>query len=175
MPVEKRNIFLQETRDTLPFISKRGRSGTTFPVRANPGAHAAFIAQKLNECRTQNLTQRQVAAIRYKDGLYLEFSGAENCDLYTKALDNYQSKSGIRLLNICQDGNVTRATVYVPAGKENYFLERAQAFSDSLESLERNRSPKNNDLVRSIEDVRLAVLESFWVGKPEDMPGETAV
>lgn len=58
MPIEKRNIFLQETRDTLPFVSKRGRSGTTFPVRANPGAHAAFIAQKLTECRNQDLTQR---------------------------------------------------------------------------------------------------------------------
>lgn len=89
MPVEKRNIFLHETRDTLPFVSKRRRSGTTFPVRTNPGAHAAFIAHELNECRRQDLTQRQVAAIRYKDGLYLEFSGAENCDLQTKALDNY--------------------------------------------------------------------------------------
>ena len=74
MPVEKRNIFLQETRDTLPFVSKRGRSGTTFPVRTDPGAHAAFISRKLTECREQDLTQRQVAAIRYKDGLYLEFS-----------------------------------------------------------------------------------------------------
>lgn len=44
-----------------------------------------------------------------------------------------------------------------------------------MESLEEKRSPKNNDLVRSIENVRLAVLESFWVGKPEDMPKETAV
>lgn len=175
MPIEKRNIFLQETRDTLPFVSKRGRSGTTFPVRANPGAHAAFIAQKLTECRSQDLTQRQVASIRYKDGLYLEFSGAENYDLHTKALDNYQSKTGIRLLNIRKDGNITRATVYVPAGKENYFLERVQAFSDSLESLEENSSPKNNNLVRSIEDVKLAVLESFWVGRREDMPDEIAV
>ena len=32
MPVEKRNIFLHETRDTLPFVSKRRRSGTTFPA-----------------------------------------------------------------------------------------------------------------------------------------------
>lgn len=128
MPVEKRNIFLQETRDTLPFVSKRGRSGTTFPVRNNPDAHAAFIAKRLDECRTQDLTQRQVAAIRYKDGLYLEFSGAENYDLCTKALENYQSKSGVRLLNIRQDDNITKATVYIPAGKENYFLERVRAF-----------------------------------------------
>lgn len=175
MPVEKRNIFLQETRDTLPFVSKHGRSGTAFPVRTNPGAHAAFIAQKLNECKSQDLTQRQVAAIRYKDGLYLEFSGAENYDLNTKALENYQSKAGVRLLNIRKDGNVTKATVYIPAGKENYFLKRVQEYSASLESLEGDCSPKNNDLVRSIEDVKLAVLESFWVGKREDMPAETAV
>lgn len=175
MSVEKRNIFLKETQDTLPFVSKRGRSGTNFPVRANPGAHATFIIRKLSECRSQDLTQRQVAAIRYKDGLYLEFSSAENYDLNTKALDNYQSKSGIRLLNIRQDGNVKKATVYVPAGKENYFLEKVQAFRESLESLPENKSPKNNDLVRSIEDVKLAVLESFWVGKREDIPGDVAV
>ena len=175
MPVEKRNIFLQETQDTLPFVSKRKRSGTTFPVRTNPGAHAAFIARKLNECKSEDLTQRQVAAIRYKDGLYLEFSGAENYDLNVKALDNYRSKSGIRLLNIRQDGNVAKATVYVPAGKEDYFLERVQAFAESLEHLEGTKSPKNNDLIRSIENVKLAVLESFWLGKREDIPAETAV
>ena len=45
MPVEKRTIFLHETRDTLPFVSKRRRSGTTFPVPTNPAAHGAFIAQ----------------------------------------------------------------------------------------------------------------------------------
>lgn len=174
MPVEKRNIFLQDIRDTLPFVSKRRRSGASFPVRANPSAHAAFITQKLHECKSQDLSQRQIAAMRYKEGLYLEFSSAENYNLHTKAFDNYQSKSGIRLLNIQQDGSVTKATVYVPAGKENYFLERVQAFSDSLETLEENKKPKHNDLVRSIENVKLAVLESFWVGKREDIPGENA-
>ena len=174
MPVEKRNIFLHETRNALPFVSKSKRSGTSFPVRANPGAHAAFIAQKLNECKSQDLTQRQVAAIRYRDGLYLEFSGAEHFSLHTKALDNFRSKSGIRLLNIRQDGCVTKATVYVPAGKENYFLDRVQEYIDSLESLEGNKSPQNNDLVRSIDDVKLAVLKSFWVGNLSDMPDENA-
>lgn len=31
-------------------------------------------------------------------------------------------------------------------------------------------NPKNNDLVRSIEDVKIALLESFWVGKQVDIP-----
>ena len=50
------------------------------------------------ECYTNSLTQRQVAAIRYKEGTYLEFSSAKGHDLAIKSLES--RKSGIRLLNV---------------------------------------------------------------------------
>lgn len=65
-------------------------------------AHAAFILQKLEACRQQDYDQKQVAAIRHKEGIYLEFSGAAGYDLLTKSFDNYSS--GIRLLNVREDG-----------------------------------------------------------------------
>ena len=159
MPVEKRNIFLRETQDTLPFVSRSQRSETSFPKRDNPRAHASFITRKLNECRQQDLTQKQVAAIRHKEGTYLEFIGVENHDLRIKSFDNYTS--GIRLLNVREDNGTTKATVYVPAEKTGYFLEKVQAYADSLDTLEEGKNPKNNDLVRIIEDVKLALLDAF--------------
>lgn len=77
MPVEKKNIFLHETQDALPFVSRSQRSETSLPKRDNPRAHASFIARKLNECRQNDVTQKQVAAIRHKEGMYLEFSGVK--------------------------------------------------------------------------------------------------
>lgn len=174
MPVEKRNIFLHETQHALPYISKRKRSDASFPCRENPKAHAAFILQKLEACRQQDYDQKQVAAIRHKEGIYLEFSGAAGYDLLTKSFDNYSS--GIRLLNVREDGQddekIVRATVYVPAEKTTYFLDKIQSYSESLDTLEAGQNPKNDSLVRSIEDVKLALLEAFWVGKVEDIPSD---
>ena len=170
MAVEKKNIFLSETRDTLPYVSSSKPFEHNYPVRTNPGAHASFITRRLNECRSQELSQRQVAAIRYKTGTYLEFSGMENHDLYVKSLENL--KKGIRLLNVRNDNGTTKATVYVPAGQESYFLEKVQAYADSIEE---GTKLKNNTLVRSIEDVKLAILDSFWVGNRQDIPNETSV
>ena len=170
--VEKKNIFLRDTMDTLPYVSPRSNYEGNFPTRSNPGAHAAFISRKLQECREQSLTQKQVAAIRYKEGVYLEFSGDAHHDLAIKSLENL--KKGIRLLNVKTDASTEtiRATVYIPAGQESYFLEKVQAYSEPVEA---GKNPKNNDLVRSIENVRLAMLDSFWFGDPRTMPEDVPV
>lgn len=165
-----KNIFLQHTAAPLPYASHSGGAGPKYPIRNDADAHARFISRKLRESRAQDLTQRQVAAIRYKDGLYLEFSGAAQHDLAIKRLENLQK--GIRLLNVKEDSNIVRATVYIPVGQEMYFLEKVQAYGMPVGDEE---NPKNNDLVRSIEDVRLAILDSFWFGDIATVPDETPV
>lgn len=165
-----KNIFLQHTATPLPYASQSGGGGPKYPIRNDPDAHAKFISRKLQESRAQDLTQRQVAAIRYKDGLYLEFSGAVRHDLAIQKLENLQK--GIRLSNVKRDNGIVRATVYIPAGQETYFLEKVQAYGMPVGDEE---NPKNNDLVRSIENVRLAMLDSFWFGDTATMPDETPV
>ena len=76
MSVEKRNIFLHETQEVFSYVSGSGRAGIKFPKRTNQRAHADYIRQELDKCKQQDLTQKQVAAIRHKEGIYLEFSGA---------------------------------------------------------------------------------------------------
>ncbi len=165
-----KNIFLQDTASPLPYVSRSGFPGSKYPVRTDPDAHAKFISRKLQESRNQDLTQKQVAAIRCKDGLYLEFSSAVQHDLATKQLENLQKH--IRLLNVKEDGDIVRATVYTPAGQETYFLEKIQEYGMPVADEE---SPKNNTLVSSIEDVRLAILDSFWFGNADTLPDETPV
>ena len=158
-----KNIFLHDTEVPLPYVSPSTPFEHNYPRRTNPNAHAAFI-------REQSLTQKQVAALRYKDGVYLEFSGASQHDLPVKKLENL--RVGIRLLNVRTDNDTIKATVYVPAGKESYFLEKVQAYAEPVEE---GKSPKNNDLVRSIENVKLAMLDSFWFGELATMPADIPV
>jgi len=174
MPVEKKNIFLPGTAKPLPFTSKSSRGSKLAIPSRDPEQHVNYLKRKFEEVYAQNrnLTQQQVAAIRYKEGVYLEFSGQENHDLLVKSLENV--RSGIRLLNVRTDSedNTIKATIYVPEGKESYFINR---FEKHLSTAIEDEEPRYKDLINSIEKVKLAFLGSFWVGNKEDMPSETPV
>lgn len=173
MPIDKKNIFLSGTIEPLPFtsISTPG-SERAIPSR-DVAQHANYLKGRFEEAYAQNknLTQQQVAAIRYKEGVYLEFSGQRNHDLVVKSLENI--RAGIRLLNVRIDNDDTiKATVYVPDGKESYFINRLEQY---LSEVTVKGEPRNKDLINSIENVKLAFLNSFWVGNKDDMPTETPV
>lgn len=173
MAVSKKNIFLTQTVEAMPYMSLPSRGSSKFPNR-DVNFHANRIQTKLNECYGEALTQKQVAAIKYKDGTYLEFSGAAEYELAVKSLENRQQ--GIHLLNVRQDEetNTVKATVYIPAGKESYFIKKIEDYADETKNI-KSGNPKNNNLIGSIDDIKLALLDSFWIGKPEHMPDKTAV
>ena len=169
MAVDKRNIFLSGTEETLDFSRESRPIEHHYPQR-DVKPHADFVQKKLKECYERSDVQRQAAAIRYKEGVYLEFSGEPGYELNVKSLEN--KAQGIRLLNVRQDEEMdcTRATVYIPAGKENYFLEKAEAYANEVT---KEGNPKNKDLISSIDDIRLAILESFWIGDKRAIPTDT--
>jgi len=178
------NIFLTDTGATYNFTSTPKPGGTMdFPQRPNRQAHSDSLLAQFNEAQTQfqNYTPEQVAAISYNTGVYVEFSGAEQCDLVTKGLED--SRQGIKLLNVrdivtqAEDGSetiTTKATVFIPAGKEQVFIKKITAFAtENTKPTQKNPNgkPKNNDLVSSIESISAAIMISaFWIGRPADIP-----
>jgi hypothetical protein len=139
------------------------------PVRSDHIAHAELLRREFNAAYEQNeqLKANQVAAVRMKDGIYLEFSGQEKCDLVAKSLENIQS--GIRLLNLREDEkHVVRATIHVPEKKLSLFFNKLDQYVESS-------GKKNKSLLESIENLQLAVLDSFWVGKKSAFPDKKQV
>ncbi|MDR1533556.1 MAG: S8 family peptidase [Planctomycetota bacterium] len=113
-----------------------------------------------------------------KDGVYIEFEGAPGYDLKTKSLED--RGAGIRLLNVytvhsekAPAKEIVRATVFIPSGKQNYFLGKITGYIK--ENTARGK-PKNAPLIQSIEEIRIAVFASFWRDDAGLMPrGTTAV
>lgn len=128
MTVEKRNIFLTNTAETMPFVSKPRGKKFSYPER-DVKSHADLIKKKLQDAYKSDIIQKKSAAIRYKDGVYLEFSSAEKHDLAFQRLEN--RKQGIRLLNVKKDliSETVKATVYIPAGKESYFIKKVESYA----------------------------------------------
>lgn len=171
MAVDKKNIFWTDTIEAMPYSSESRHIGHNFPQRT-VSTHAAFIKRRFEECYNRSITQKQAAAIHYKDGTYLEFIGAKGYDLAVKSLEN--RKSGIRLLNVHEDddSDTIKATVYIPEGKESFFIDKVEAYDKQITS---NGKPKNNNLISSIDNIKIAILDSFWMGKKETMPDNNPV
>ncbi len=171
-----RHFFLDQTGTALDYISKlRGREKRNYPVRER-FEHGRRLQQRLKDAwrRAKLLHEQQTAvSLPVKDGVYLDFESKPDFELVTKSLEG--RRSGIRLLNIRteyeNDLPIRKATVFIPAGKENYFLRKIEAY---LTEETKNKKPKNQDLVTSMQDIKLAVLESFWQGKKDWIPGEMA-
>lgn len=171
MAVDKKNIFLSHTEETLSYAAS-SRSGSKNLPHRDIATHATYIQRKLSECYALTLTQRQAAAIRYNKGVYLEVSGAQGYDLILKGLED--RRQGVRLVNVKTDPNTetTRATIYIPEGKESYLIKKVESYAK--EKTPKGR-PKNNDLISSIENIKLALLDSFWLDKATMIPGEAPI
>ena len=76
-------------------------------------------------------------------------------------------QQGIRLLNVRQVGNQTKASVYIPNGKENYFFKKIEEYKDENT---KKGNPKNANLVNSIEDISVALLTALWTDPPSLIP-----
>lgn len=80
-------------------------------------------------------------------------------------------RQGVRLLNVRQVGDVTRATVFIPSGKERFFLDRVEAYGDPHQVTKKGK-PRHEKLVSSIEDIRLAIVDSLWTGSDDKRPAD---
>lgn len=169
MAVEKRNILLSDITERMDYKSSAHPVSKHYPSRQDYAAHAENVKHQYNSVIRQSLNQRQVAAIKMK-GTYAEFSGVANLELATKSLENRQA--GIRLLNVQTIDGIMKATVYIPKGKEGFFIKRMDAYASETT---KSGKPKNQDLIGSIENIKLAMVDSFWTDKLDALPTDTAV
>lgn len=169
-----KNIFVNNTEKKEKYKSKRRGSSSSIPERERV-LHGNLIQNKLKEIWEQE--KRKAVSISNRKGTYIEFQSAPDFELASKSLES--KNKGIKLLNIrVEEDNegkkVNKATVFVPKGEENYFLKRAKDYTDGI--IKKNsKKPANTPLIASIEDLRVAVLDSFWIGKKSWMPKDNLV
>lgn len=147
--------------------------------------HAAKLKRDLADCFERDRELR-VATASDRNGTYLSFASDPGFDLMTKSLE--AKRLGIRLVNVQEIGepnqSVTRATIFVPSAGHApaHFLRKLTEYETtfsrrSIAALERKGitdqelKPMNADLVNSIAEIRLALLETgFWTDSPELIP-----
>lgn len=159
-------ILLRDGPDNIGYTNPRRGSDDWLGPERNPVTHANFLIDQFERVKLEG-EARETSSVASRDGLYIEFASSPGHDLPLKSLEN--RLSGIRLLNVRSDGNRALATVYVPKRSSSFFVRRFEAYRDEVTKYDK---PKNEKLVASIDEIRLALLKGFWTDDPEMMPGE---
>jgi hypothetical protein len=160
-------LFIPGPSDTRGFTTTEGGGGSDQPRDIDPDRHAQFLRGRFDHA-WQQATQRTTAVGHVtRQGVYLEFESAGDEEL--KAMSLEHRRGGVRLMNIrraiVNGAEVTRATVYVPNDKRQYFLKKVEQYGDAT-------SRRNTPLLANINEVRAAVLPSFWTSPTDLMPRE---
>ena len=171
-----KHIFITGNVSSEKFKTpQRGGGESNIPAR-NRVAHSQKLLNQFDaiwQAKAQLQQQREAEQIATRSGTYISFTSAADHDLVTKSLEDL--RKGIRLLNIKEipvgeTQTQTRATVYVPNGKEGHFISKIQKYQQEETA---KGEPKNAPLVNSIEDVSIALLEGLWTDNPQLIPGDS--
>ncbi|MBS7786184.1 S8 family peptidase [Flavobacterium sp. CYK-55] len=152
------------------------------PVRDRSAQSQKLLNQfaEIWQQKNQMQEQRSAEQITTREGTYIQFTSAADNDLISKSLESMRGKKSekwIRLLNIKtelseQNQIITKAIIYVPNGKEGHFIKKIQDYQNK--NFRDTENPLNADLVNSIEDISIALLEGLWTDNPKLIPTDSA-
>ena len=180
--IQKHDHLLIETPPTVIGFSSVRSFGAEFRSRPrNRATHGELLESQWRAIWAKHdedeATKPHIVALPAKDGIYVHFEGAPDCNLKIDSLED--KRQGIVLLNAMThlssdesgEHEVENAVVYVPNNKRNSFLKKVEDYVQSEPS--EKGTFKNQKLMESIEKIRFAFWDSMWTGRPEDRPQDT--
>jgi subtilase family protein len=173
MPSQERrypHFVLEGITETEAFRSPQQGGGRADVPPQNRRTHGNSLRRQLRAVRRTMEEARQAqidAGLEAGIGLQIEFESFPDVELAFESLA--RERSGIELLNVKHENNVTRAAVFIPDGKlhlfENLILDYLEAKTD------KNGKPRDHQsLINAIHEIRAATLEELWTDSPHVLP-----
>jgi Subtilase family len=167
---------VEPQRFTSPSSGSRERINLPARERA---AHAQNLIAKLEALSPEATARVETQRAQGLDaglGIYLSFESEPNFPLKFESLDLANSGIELCMVKTLADSR-TQATVFVPDGKLEVFLNKLSAYRDENTTPRReggSSRPKNQDLVESISDIKFAALEALWTEETVPFPDRNA-
>jgi len=166
MPDQERSFphfVLEGFTETESYRSpQQGGGGGGVPAR-NRRAHGSELLRQLRavERAMEDARLAQIdAGFEAGFGLQVEFESFPDIELAFESLA--RERSGIELFNVRHEGNVTKATVFVPDGKLSLFENRLRDYLANKRSEDGKRSLDHKSLINTIREIRVATVRELW-------------
>jgi hypothetical protein len=171
-----RILFLPAAHKAVGYSSVQRGTSPPAPVRDRT-SHSAYLGKRLDQTWSEDQLIR-TETNSAKRGTYVEFLGPSETGLSLISLDS----SGLDLVNVRQvhvgDSLLEAATVFVPDRVRGKFLRKLNDYADPAKDKagrkDKNKlTPSNHRLFASINDIRLAIVGSFWTESSKDLKPPT--
>ena len=165
----KRHFILENTITPEPFRPRGGGVPPEIPSR-NRQQHGGRLLQQITSLNLDVERARSVqqsAGLDEGFGLQVEFESFPDIELAFESLA--RERSGIELLNVRHEKEITLATVFVPDGKLHILESLVTAYLDESKDGEKGL-PKNHTLLDAIRNIRAASIKALWTDDPEVFP-----
>ena len=152
-----RHFILEGVTETEPYQSRGGGGRPQIPAK-NRDQHGRSLQQQIEDLR-----------LEAEDGLdiQVEFESFPDIELAFESLA--RDRLGIELLNVRQEDECTKATVFVPDGKLDHFERLIRDYmAERRDSA--GRPLDNRRLIDAIRQIRAASLRALWTDALEMFP-----
>jgi hypothetical protein len=174
-PRDRPHLFVPGTAQAVDYSPpRRAITGPAVPVPADRRQHGQQLHDALRQVDADAEARRRQRDVQVEgavDGVYVSFESFPGVHLALEKLDPRQGALHPELRAVQEvvfgDGtSVERATVFVPQGKLNYFLDRITRYVESADA----GKPSNRDLVDRVQAVRTASIAALWTDPPAEFP-----
>ncbi|WP_063005697.1 S8 family peptidase [Nocardia salmonicida] len=173
-PRDKPHLIVSAAQAARYSPPTRGRGDAVpdpIPDRAAHGQKLYGELQQIEAVARSRHLSRAATIEGAIEGAYVVFESFPGIELALTTLDPQQGNLHPELRSVQEvlgvDGDVVqRATVFVPDGTMNYFLDRISAY---LESAGEQKTANSRFLDR-IHEIRTATIESLWTDPPQEFP-----
>ncbi|MEO6564876.1 MAG: S8 family peptidase [Casimicrobiaceae bacterium] len=169
----RQHFILEGITSTERFRSPQGGESRLVPERER-AAHGRKLRQQLDSIRAAGEVRRSEAAegqLDAESGLQVEFEGFSDVGLAFESLA--RERSGIELLNVRIDGEITYATVFVPDGKLGLFERLITAYVEERRGAN-GKVLDNSRLLNTISEIRTGTIRALWTDDPNVFPASDA-
>lgn len=173
MPDQERrypHFVLEGITETEPFRSPQQGGGRPEIPPQNRRIHGNRLMRQIKALQRSMDEAREAqldAGLEVGIGLQIEFESFPDVELAFESLA--RERSGIELLNVKHEANVTRAAVFVPDGKLPIFEKMIRDYLES--KTDKNGNPRDHRvLINAISEIRTATLQQLWTDTPQVFP-----
>lgn len=153
------HLILTGTASTDHYVSTAGGSVEfRTPPRDSREGHGQLLVGQVTAAQQETAKLREDGeVVQSESGILLELRSDPGFRLRLESLERRQS--GIELINVRIIDDVMHATVFVPEDKVALVIRWFERYIDEDTP---SGNPKNQPLVESISDIRVAALAAFW-------------
>ena len=166
------HIILGNIAKSEPFARPGTGGSKKFPsVMENREAHAQHLLRELrasHAASAEAIARRANILPETQNGVYLTIQGRPNEPLLTERLERRSKK--IELLSVRQEGNHTKATVFIPETATDFLQKTVEDYRTKDEPRATETEAKHRRLIEGIGEDQASCLRDLWMDAPSQFP-----